>query len=178
MRSYSDKKCPPSKNTKSEVINNLGRAALPDSILQFSAIIKVVKRTLRIVIEQSPENNLYSRAYRYTQDAEVNHRTYLSTKHRSYPQNYNPFEPIELSDVIAAISNACRIEGYMTVCGAIEGNYWLNGEVLIYLKNKKNKAYSNAEANNDIAFCNKAKRANYSGVVSRRVVNSFCNSKS
>jgi len=174
QKSYSDKKCPPSNKKKSQVINDLGRTTVPDSILQFTAIIKVVKRTLRVVIDQSPDNGLYRRAYRYTQDAEVNHRKYLSKQHKNYPINYNPFAPIELSDIISAISGSCRINGFMTVCGAIESNYWLNGEEQIYLSKSRVSAYTNSTKGNDIALCNKAKRANYSGVVSGRVVDYFC----
>ncbi|MCP3674104.1 MAG: DUF4124 domain-containing protein [Gammaproteobacteria bacterium] len=171
-RHYSDKKCPISNKFKTEVINDFGKAAFPDSVLEFSPIIQIMKRTLALAAEQMPDKELYRKAYQYTLDAEVGHLRYMSTTHKEVSNNYNPFDPVKLVDIIAAISDSCRSHGYMSICGAIEGNYWLSGEEQRFLKNAQNKPLSSPS--NQKKFCEKAKIANQGGLISRRMLGSFC----
>ena len=175
VKHYSDKKCPVEKTVKTEIIDDLGKTTIPNSILEFTPIIQTVKRALRLIQEQIPDNELYQRAYNYSVIAEKYHNNYIATKHNTHPKKYNPFEPITLENVIAAISHACRVEAYMTVCGVVEGNYWLNGEEQIYLKNQMNKGTQvRITAANKKLFCEKAKLASNGGVISRKMVNYFC----
>ena len=171
-RHYSDKKCPLNRQFKTEVINDLGKVTLPDSVLEFTPIIQIVKRTLSLAAMQIPDKELYRKAYQYTLDAEVTHQTFLSKAHKKVPLNYNPFDPVKLVDIIAAISDSCRNQGYMSICGVIEGNYWLNGEEQIFLKKSQNQPM--VTPSNQKKFCEKAKIANQGGVISRRMLDSFC----
>lgn len=174
-RHYSDKKCPINNKFKTEVISDLGKVTLPNSVLEFTPIIQIVKRTLALAAEQMPNKELYRKAYQYTLDAEIAHQRFLSQKHKKVPYNYNPFDPVKLVDIIAAISDSCRTQGYMSICGVIEGNYWLNGEEQIFLTKlqKKNNQPKIAGANQK-KYCEKAKMANLGGVISRRMLASFC----
>ncbi len=171
-RHYSDKKCPINNKFKTEVINDLGKVTLPNSVLEFTPIIQIVKRTLALAAEQIPNKALYRKAYQYTLDAEIAHQRYMSKTHKKVPNNYNPFDPVKLVDIIAAISDSCRAQGYMSICGVIEGNYWLNGEEQMFLKNAQNKPI--ITPSNQKKFCEKAKIANQGGVISRRMLDSFC----
>jgi len=174
-RHYSDKKCPINKKLKTEVINNLGKAVIPDSILEFTPIIQIIKRTLTVINEQIPNNDLYKRALKYSIEAELFHNKFLTKRHKVFPKDYNPFEPVKLVNIIAAISHGCRSQAYMTICAAIEGNYWLNGEEQIYLKQQQESGlhYVVTEANSK-SYCKKATIANQGGVVSHKIVQYFC----
>ena len=175
VRSYSDKKCAINQKLKSEVISNLGRTNIPNSISEFTSIIEIVKRTLTIINEQIPDSDLYQRALLYSKDAELTHNNYMSTTHKVYPDDYNPFDPVKLVDIIAVISQGCRERAYMTICAAIEGNYWLHGEEQIYLKKQLDKGLKlKLTIVNKQLFCSKARFANQGGVVSHKIVDYFC----
>lgn len=175
VRHYSDKKCAINQKLKTEVVSNFSRENIPSSILEFTSIIQIVKRTLTVINEQVPDNELYQRALLYSRDAEVSHAKYISIKQKLYPDSYNPFDPVNLVDIIAAISHGCRARAYMTICAAIEGNYWLRGEEQIYLKKQRDRGLMlNLTVANKKLFCSKARSGNQSGVVSRKVVDYFC----
>jgi len=171
-RHYTDKKCPINSKFKTEVINDLGKVTLPNSVLEFTPIIQIVKRTLALAAEQMPDKELYRKAYQYTLDVEIAHQSFMSKAHKKVPNNYNPFDSVKLADIIAAISDSCRIQGYMSICGVIEGNYWLNGEEQLFLKKSQNQPM--IIPSNQKKFCEKAKTANQGGVISRRMLDSFC----
>lgn len=172
---YSDKKCTADKTVKMEVINDLGKAIIPKYILEYTPIIQTVKRALRLIKQQTPDNKLYQKAYDDSVTAENDHNNYISTKHKTYPNKYNPFKSASLKNIIASISHACRAKAYMTACGIIENNYWLNNEEQKHLKKQLEKGIQiKRTAANKKLFCEKAKRASKGGVISLNLVKYFC----
>ncbi len=174
-RHYSDKKCAINKALKSEVMNNSGKYSLPDSVQKFTHIIQMLKNTLSLINQQTPGVDLYQRAYKYSLDADSKHNKFLSIRHKTMPVKYNPFEPEKLTKIIAAISKGCRIDAYMTVCGAIEGDDWLSTEEQNYRQKQRAGDFQYyATPQNNKLLCEKAKRANQGGVISKGMQEVFC----
>jgi hypothetical protein len=158
-----------------QVVNDLGKTTIPKYILEFTPTIQTVKRALRLIKQHRPENNLYQRAYSYSVIAEKRHNKYIAFKHKTYPEEYKPFKPAPLNEIIAAISHACRSEAYMTACGIIESNNWLSDEEQDYMKKQSDKGILiNRTATDKKLFCEKSKHASNGGVISKNLVNYFC----
>ncbi|MFT5521719.1 MAG: hypothetical protein ACI9IA_002324 [Enterobacterales bacterium] len=175
IKNYSDKKCSINKTVKIEVIGDLGKTAIPKYILEYSPVIQIVKRVLRLIRQQNPNNKRYQRAYNYSLIVEKNHNDYIAFMRKTYPKEYNPFDQAPLNNIIAVISETCRNKAYMTACGIIESNDWLSSKEQIYLKGQLEKGIQvRRTAVEKKLFCEKAKHASNGGVISTISVNYFC----
>ena len=152
-----------------------GRKAVPQSVLQYTPILQILKRALLLIKQEMPNDEQYQRAYNYTLKAERYHTNYIYSQKSQFPENYSPFDSIELTNIVAAISHACRAQAFMSVCGVIEGNAWLNGQERIYLSDRLGQGlnyFVTPEARND--KCKKAVNAHAGGVISSNMRSYFC----
>ena len=63
----------------------------------------------------------------------------------------------------------------LTVCGVVEGNYWLSGEELIYMKSRLDEGLLYRRTTLEKKEqCEKAKRSRLGGVITQKMVNYFC----
>ncbi len=124
-RHYSDKKCPVNKLFKTEIIEKINRVKLPDSVLKYTDIINVLKRTLSTISAKYPNSTSVLEALKNIRQIEISHNNILARRLKISTRNYNPIGEKKLKIILSAISRNCRIKAHMTVCGAIEGYDWL-----------------------------------------------------
>lgn len=174
-RIYSDKKCPVNKKFKTAVYGTTRQIILSDTVHGYTPKIQILRRTLSYIIKQTPENELYQNAYMNCLQAEIIHNKVLTKPYKKQQVNYSPFVTDQLEQIISVISNSCRVDGYMTTCGSIEGFDWLQKEELIYLnKQLRNGLHPLVSTADQKLLCQKAMVANQSGVISEKMQEYFC----
>ena len=174
---YSDKRCPlPGQKidgtvSKLGIANRYGKLEIPDEIKAYTAAIQVIRHSFSVLSDREPANQGYKMLLQLVTYAEQKHTRFIQTPDESRFGTYQPFSNANLNEIVASLSDACRIHGYFSICSAIEGNTWISKEEKRYLSEQNNRKASDT---NRKKSCDKANVAHTGGVISDKMVRYFC----
>jgi len=167
-RHYSDKRCPttPGKVSQSYAMTN--RVVAPQNVIAYSSVLKLARESLALLMILEPTDSTYINLYDDVSVAQRRHSNFINNPDRSRFRGYNPLGLASQKRLIAGLSSACREQGHMSICGAIEGNSWFSSQATDFFQ-IKSQSQTNASQH-----CDKATRAHAGGVISLEMRNSFC----
>ena len=174
---YSDKRCVLSgKNTtgsmdKSGTINEHGNLEIPENIRAYTSAIQVVKQLFTLLTSREPANREYTDVYKLVSEAEQRHQVFISNPDSKRFQTYSPFSAENQQRMIRSLSQACRKQGYFSICSAIEGNPWLSASEKVL---RDGMTDEEKFVKTDATSCEKATEAHGGGVISDKMLLYFC----
>ncbi|NNJ72690.1 MAG: DUF4124 domain-containing protein, partial [Enterobacterales bacterium] len=133
-RHYSDKRCPTTSGKVSQSYAMTNRVVAPQNVITYSAVLKLARESLALLMILEPNDSTYINLYDDVSTAQRRHSNFINNPDRRRFRGYNPLGLASQNRLIAGLSSACREQGHMSICGAIEGNSWFSSQATDFFK--------------------------------------------